>query len=280
MDHFKGAELSQATKKQYNMYIEKWLHLGYKSMKDLLRSPKEAMQQLENSLSSATPTLKHNYLSAVVAYITHCVPRDHRAQFARTWTKLQKENYRPIQERYDNQEAGPRQISAAVKWDQVLEARAAHPESLLLAFYTYLPPVRADYNAVHLAKKPEGENYIVMGKEYRLVLHEFKTAKTYTTIEHVLPQPLKEILDKSLIEKPRDYLFTYHNGEPMTAKAFSAYANRELTRLIGHKTTLTALRHAYVETIDYNKSYKDLKTIANGMGHSVERSMLYKVKNE
>jgi hypothetical protein len=285
MDYFKNAALSEASKKQYNKYIALWLNLGYKSMKEVIDSPAKAVKALESSGGSQTPTSRHNYISAAVAYILHCVPLDHQAKYKTKWLALQKENKRPIDEQVASQEPTERQKANAITWAELLEARDKHPDNLLLAFYSYIPPVRADYNKVYLFKPtdhiPKNENYILMDKDYKLVLQEFKTAKTYNKIEHVLPEPLRKLLDKSLIEQPRTCLFVSPStGEPQTPERFAAWANMWLTKLIGKKTNLTALRHAYVHTIDYNQPYKQLKSITNGMGHSVERSMLYKLKSE
>jgi hypothetical protein len=281
-DCFKNAKLSEASKKQYSSYVAKWLTLGFCTMKEVLDSPDKAMKALE--ALSLTPATRHAYLSAAVGYILHCVRLDHQGRYKSKWLALQKENKKPIEERVANQEPTESQIRNAVSWDQVIKARDANPDNLLLAFYTYIPPVRADYNRVFLLYPsdpiPKNENYILMGKDYQLVLQEFKTAKTYTTIEHVLPEPLKKLLAKSLKERPRTLLFTTKSKEPMTAGWFSEWAARTLSKLIGKKTSLTALRHAFVHTLDYNMPYKELKAITDGMGHSIERSMLYKLKNE
>jgi hypothetical protein len=284
-DYFKNAALSEASKKQYNKYIVLWLKLGFKSMKEVITSPVEAMKALEGSTIPQTPTSRHNYISAAVAYIWHCVPLDHQARFKKTWKDLQVTNKKPIDERVINQEPTEAQKKNAVSWKQVIEAREKNPDNLLLAFYTYIPPVRADYNKVYLLKPtdpiPKNENYILMDKEYKLVLQEFKTAKTYKTIEHSIPEELKKIMDKSLSNNLRSYLFVSPiTGEPQSASRFAEWAGTQLSKLIGKKTTLTALRHAFTHTIDYNQAYKDLKAITNGMGHSVERSMMYKQKAE
>jgi hypothetical protein len=281
-DYFKNAKLSDASKKQYNTYISRWLTLGFSSMKEVIDSPDKAMKALEDL--SLTPATRHAYLSAAVGYILHCVRLDHQGRYKAKWLALQKENKKPIEERVANQEPTANQIKNAVSWEQVIKARDANPDNLLLAFYTYIPPARADYNRVFLVYPsntiPKNENYILMGKEYQLVLQEFKTAKTYTTIEHILPEPLKKLLDKSLKKQPRNVLFTTKSKEPMTAGWFSQWSARILSKLIGKTTSLTALRHAFVHTLDYNMPYKELKAITDGMGHSVERSMLYKLKNE
>lgn len=281
-DCFKNAKLSEASKKQYSSYVAKWLTLGFSTMKEVLDSPDKAMKALEDL--SLTPATRHAYLSAAVGYILHCVRLDHQGRYKARWIALQKENKKPIEERVANQEPTESQVRNAVSWEQVIKARDANPDNLLLAFYTYIPPVRADYNRVFLLYPsdpiPKNENYILMGKDYQLVLQEFKTAKTYTTIEHVLPEPLKKLLAKSLKERPRTLLFTTKSKEPMTAGWFSEWAARTLSKLIGKKTSLTALRHAFVHTLDYNMPYKELKAITDGMGHSIERSILYKLKNE
>jgi integrase len=284
MEYFKDAKLSEASKKQYKCIIARWLSLGFKSMDEVMKSPEASMKALADSGKSTSPTSKHNYISAVVAYIIHCVAPEQQADYKAQWIALQTTNQEPIQERYLNQEMTDRQKGTAITWDQLMAARKAHPDNLLLGFYTYLPPVRADYNAVHLLKPTdpilENSNYIVLGTDYKVVLQEFKTAKTYKTIEHVLPEPLKKILEKSLKETPRNYLFTLQSGGPMSPNTFSAWAGRELTRLIGKKTNLTAIRHAFVHNLDYNGPLRDLKSITDSMGHSVERSMLYKLKEK
>jgi len=281
-DYFKNARLSEASKKQYSCIVRRWLALGFKSMDEVMKSPEASMKVLADSGMSVTPTSRHNYISAVVAYILHCVALDRQGDYKAQWIALQTKNQEPIQERYLSQEMTERQKGTAITWDQLMTARKANPDNLLLGFYTYLPPVRADYNAVHLLKPtdpiPKDSNYIVLGTDYKIVLQEFKTAKTYKTIEHILPEPLKKILDKSLKETPRSYLFTLQSGEPMSANWFSGWAGKELTKLIGKKTNLTAIRHAFVHNLDYNGPLRDLKSITDSMGHSVERSMLYKLK--
>jgi len=283
-DCFKNATLSEASKKKYNSFVGKWLTFGFSSMNEVIASPSKAMKALDDSGVSLTPASKHNYISAVVAYILHCTPLDQQALHKQKWIEIQTSNQKPIQERYENQVMTERQKGTTITWGQLLEARKANPDNLLLAMYTYIPPVRADYNELMIFRPgdaiPEkgNYNYIVLGTEYTLVLQEFKTATTYKKIQQIIPEHLKRIIDKSLLEKPRDYLFALESGTPMSAAYFSAWAGQQLTKLVGQKTNLTAIRHAYVENIDYNMPYRELKTITNLMGHSVERSMLYKLK--
>ena len=283
-DYFKNAKLSEASKKKYNSFVGKWLSFGIGSMNEVIASPSKAMKALEESGVSLSPASKHNYISAVVGYILHCTPPDQQALHKPKWIELQTSNQQPIQERYENQVMTERQEETSITWEQLLAARKANPDNLLLAIYTYIPPVRADYNELMIFRPsdtiPEtgNYNYIVLGTDYMLVLQEFKTATTYKKIQQVIPEPLKRIIDKSLLERPRSYLFALESGSPMSSAYFSAWAGGQLTKMLKQKTNLTAIRHAYVENIDYNMPYRELKKITNLMGHSVERSMLYKLK--
>jgi integrase len=133
---------------------------------------------------------------------------------------------------------------------------------------------------------PESENYIILDKEYKLVIQNFKTSKTYKKIEHVLPEQLKELLKESLRLEPRPFLFIKRRMSnkdpisPMSPSEYSSWANRILTRIFNKPTNLTALRHSYVHTIDYNKPLSELKKITDAMGHSVSMSMGYKLNKE
>ena len=105
-------------------------------------------------------------------------------------------------------------------------------------------------------------------------------------IEHILPEELKELLKESLRVDPRPFLFIkgrVSNKDPispMSPSEYSSWANRILTRIFNKPTNLTALRHSYVHTIDYNKPLSELKKITDAMGHSVSMSMGYKLNKE
>jgi len=287
MEYFPTATLSPITKKKYNTYIAHWLTFGIISIGDLIKDSKNAIEMLQKAPVKQTDSVFHSYYSAIVAYLDHEAPPELKG-FRNQWKDLQKTNYKHRSEHYQNQEPTPLQKGIELEWKEVLRVRDALPagiDRLLLAFYSHIPPVRADYNAVHLLKTedpvPKGENYIILGTEYRLVIQEFKTAKTYKTIEHILPPLLKKELEDSLKLEPRSWLFMKRETkktapEPMSGTEFSNWANRILTRIFGKRTTLTALRHSYVSSeIDYNKPLKCLSKEARLMGHSVGMSLGY-----
>jgi hypothetical protein len=288
MDYFPKASLAPITKTKYNTYLIRWLSFGIPNLESLIKDSKAAIEILQKAPIKQTDSVFHSYYSALVAFIEHEAPEPLK-EFKDEWKEIQRTNYKDRSEHYQNQEPTALQKGIELDWKGVIEIRDKLPpgiDRLLLAFYTHIPPVRADYNAVHLLKPedpvPKGENYIILGSEYNLVLQEFKTAKTYKTIEHVLPPLLKKELEDSLKAEPRSWLFVKRetkksSGESMTGTEFSNWANRILTKIFEKRTTLTALRHSYVSSgsIDYNGSLKGITEKAKSMGHSVSMSMGY-----
>jgi hypothetical protein len=292
MNYFPTATLSETTKKAYNTYIGRWLSFGIPNLDSLIKDSGTAIELLKKAPVKQTVHVYHSYYSAIVAYITHEAPPSLKT-FKGEWESLQRENHSSVDEHYEKQEPTERQMATLVEWDTVLKVRDELPssiEKLLLGFYTYIPPVRADYYAtvlIHVSDPvPKEENYIILGDTYKLVIQTFKTGKTYKTIEHILPIPLQDLMKESLKIEPRNYLFIKRRLTkkdpciPMTPAEYTSWANRILSRIFNKNTNLTALRHAFVSTINYNQPLSTLKKITNAMGHSVEMSMKYIQRNK
>jgi len=287
MNYFPTATLSETTKKAYNTYIGRWLSFGIPNLDSLIKDSGTAIELLKKADIKHTNYVYHNYYSAIVAFLEHEAPAELKGR-KEDWKVLQKANHEPLTGHYLEQTPTELQKGIELVWSDVLKVRDALPlsvERLLLGFYTYIPPVRADYNATHILKPgdavPSDENYILLGTDYKLVIQSFKTGKTYGSIEHVLPEPLKNDLEASLKADPRKWLFIKRRTnskapeECMSPSEYSSWANRILTRVFEKRTNITALRHSYASTIDFNKPYRELKEEASKMGHSVEMSMKY-----
>jgi hypothetical protein len=287
MNYFPTATLSETTKKAYNTYIGRWLSFGVPTLESLIKDSDAAIAVLKKADMKQTNYVYHNYYSAIVAFLDHEAPPDLKG-LKEHWKAIQKENQKPIAEHYLEQEPTELQKGTELVWKEALAIRDALPigiERLLIGFYTHIPPVRADYNATQLLRQgdtiPSDENYILLGTEYKLVIQSFKTGKTYGTIEHILPEPLKNELEASLKTDPRKWLFIKRRvnskapEECMSPSEYSSWANRILTRVFGKRTNITAFRHAYASSIDFNKPYRELKAETSKMGHSVEMSMKY-----
>ena len=277
---FDDTTLSATSKKQYTTKLQQWLAFSASSITDLEADPQYAMETLHAAPIAQTPTNRHLYLSAMVAYVQHIAEDKSRLH---EWKKVQMENSEPLREHYGTKEPTERQKDKHIAWPTLEAKRLTLPqgsqERLLLTLYTCMEPVRADYYATALIKEGEDTeepNYIVLSDPPRLILTDFKTKKRYHTLENQFPPVVAEELKSSLEKHPRSYLFVTETNAPYTRKLFSNWACRALTRILGQPMTLTALRHLYItEKISEALPLEEMKEIAKKMGHSREMQRDY-----
>jgi hypothetical protein len=157
-------------------------------------------------------------------------------------------------------------------------------DQLLVGFYTYLPPVRADYYATQIVKQgeqPTEPNYIEWHHDHsRVVITDFKTSRLYKEIKNDLPNELHRSLTISLTNQPRNYLFVNKEGNPFTRNGFSIWSSNRLLSIFQKGLTLTMLRHIYISSLDFNLPPSALKQIGDKMGHHLSQQLLYKWKTD
>ena len=190
----------------------------------------------------------------------------------------------PIQDHYDSNEPTEKQKDMVVPFDELIGAlgqlRSGSPEHLLLAFYTKVPPIRAEYFEMKLImegdKIPEEGNYIIM-KEGKLVIHDFKANKTCPTIETIISDEVMGWVRESLMKKSRKYLFvTPNENKPYGRTQFSQWAGRTLSKIFNKPMNLTVLRHIYItHMIAIKTPVSELKQLAKNMGHSRTTQRMY-----
>lgn len=288
MNHFPTAPLSDSSKALFNTNIGRWLRAfppeKERTLEWLVRHPKKAMKCLRRTDTVKNTEKNHHcFISAVVAYVRHEV-KDNDLTMA--WVKIRNENAAPIREEADSGEPTKLQKGKEMPWADILKVRDALPLSatkLLLAMYTYIPPIRADLFACRLYEETPDEvgedNYIVLDeKNPRLVLQDYKTKRTYGTIQIPLPKPLYDMIRQCIKEGicKGEHLFTDTLDLPYDRHGFSRQSGRMLTRAFGKPMTLTAIRHNFSSTIDNNLPVRKLKLMADPMGHSVGQQKRYK----
>jgi len=282
---FKDIALSDTSKKQYSVKLPQWVsYLPIKTLAALLDDPAAAIAALEE-----TPKIKHSpanhhiYIGSAVAFIRHIIKDEAKLK---KWKEYERKNSEPIAERYaENAPSELQKDKAAVPFDEIDKVRKQLPpgsaERLLIAFYTLIEPIRADYYATEIltdeSQEPTEENYIVLTTtKAQLVVRDFKTKERYEKIENTLSDELIEELKASLDKKPRKYLFVTEDMKAYTRKLFSNWACRALTRVLKQPMTLTALRHIYItKKIQDKTSGKELRQIATKMGHSRDMQRVY-----
>ena len=296
---FSWSDIKEITYKQFVAKLVQWVSYlkCEKTLSNLITNPEESVEILKGvETIKQTSTNYHLYLSAVVCYTKNVLMGSKfmmgvksgglvsMADTCNRWRELLKENWVPIQDHYDSNEPTDKQKEMVVPFEELIEAlgklKKGTPEHLLLAFYTKVPPVRAEYFEMKLIfeddKIPEEGNYIIM-KEGKLVIHDFKANKTCPTIETIISDEVMVWVRRSLVNTPRKYLFvTPKESKPFERTAFSNWACRTLTRIFKKPMNLTVLRHIYItHMIAIKTPVSELKQLAKNMGHSRTTQRMY-----
>lgn len=287
MDLFHNTSLAESSRNLFGKKLAQYI--GFlpkgKTIDFIIDNPEQASKILQNEKSIAqTSANRHMFYSAVVAYLKHTDQGRKRAEpLKKRWESIQKENWEERRQQSVNNEPSKNQVMVAqtLTWADIIKKRdelKPGMEKLLLSMYTYIPPVRADYFDVEINPKNQDtgsnkSNFIILNREPpELVIRDFKTAAKYKEIRHRLPPELYKMIQLSLKEKPRDYLFVMPSNvkRPFDRAAFSKWANKILQSLFNVQINLTSLRHLFISTLDFNKTRAtDLEKIGNSMGHSI-----------
>lgn len=221
--------------------------------------------------------------------------KDERKREYDKWSDAFKESKERVDERYESNQPTERQEAGYVPYSDIIKARDTLPSGdirrLLLGMYTYIHPMRCEYSRVAIYKNrvPDREstqsepNYILIkGRKSKqtanLVLTHFKTRKHHSAYNIPLPSELVEDLTKSLEDTPREYLFVNSRGEPYTSHLYTKWTMRVFKNVFKRPMTVALIRHAFVNTIDFNTlSIKEKKEIATSMGHTVETQDRYRL---
>lgn len=201
------------------------------------------------------------------------------------WKSVVSDNYKQTKEKYSlANQLSEKQVDVLnnITWHQICSTRDSLPlgsiEQLLLAMYTLLPPVRADYYEVSINSTSSKNNLIIHDDRMILTLTDFKTAKTYEVITHTFDSSsmLFKIIQKSLLNNPRTYLFVNNHKLPFSRNSFVVWASRILNKLFKQPMSITDFRHLYISSqVDFNKPTQELQSISNLMGHSIPVQKMY-----
>jgi hypothetical protein len=297
MDFYKDTELSPSTKTLFNIKIQKWITFMPDDKKDILSifmNPDDSVKHLLDKLDNKNNSNLHGYYSAVISFLNHntflplLINNLSLQTIKEKWYKLREDNEKPIIDRrlqnkptVIQEKKGGTKLTFADIVRRRDELKFGSIERLLLAFYTYIPPVRADYFAteiINFRDKPTEQNYIrrITSDISKCVLRDFKTKKAFTKIENMIPEPLQNELNESLRINPRNYLFLSANGKPFTRNAFSVWSKRLLSKVFDTEFTLVMIRHLYISSLNFNKlTTEQLIEIGNKMGHSIHTQRDY-----
>lgn len=298
MDYFKNTTLAKSSISLLNRQLHIWLEFFPKHQQhitNILMFPDNAVKILNDNITTKSNTNLHIFYTAIISLINHSteftshIPPEQLKDIKIKWCDIRKTNQIPIIQRRLEQlptEIQSQKGGTQLKYDDIVKKRDSLPfgsiERLLLGFYTYLPPVRADYYAIEIItfkQKPTQPNYIrrISPEESWVVLNDFKTKKSFKQIKNILPLELNSEFIESLRINPRNYLFINQTGDPFNRNSFVCWSNRILSRLFKTELTLTIIRHLFINTLDFqNTKLSDLKNISDKMGHDLSSQRIYK----
>jgi hypothetical protein len=297
MNFFQDTTLQPSSIKILNLKLNEWISFFPKSQQSILNIlmfPDNANKILLESVTNKSNTNLHNFYTAINAVINHSyeftsqLSHKQLAELKKEWCKIRSDNQKPIVQRRLELLPTENQLQKGgtyLKYDDILKKRDSLPsgsiEKLLISFYTYIPPVRADYYAteiITLKQKPTQPNYIrrISPTHSVMTLTDFKTKNRYTEITNVLPQELNDELVKSLEKSPRKYIFTNQTGQPFTRNAFTVWSKRILSRVFETEMTLIIIRHLFISSLDFTMKPLELKKISDKMGHDLSTQSNYK----
>lgn len=278
--------LSNLTKQNY---IDRIRHLEKtfdKSLFDIIKQSEASIKKIKELYE--LDTTRKTYISVILSVFRYSsgLKEQLPKQFVQ-WSNALKEFDDAVEARYKKNAPSDKQKDGYVEYEDIKKKRFTLPKGsydrLLLAMYTDIYPLRADFNKVRLYKSVPAKheaNYIHMKKSgCKLVLTEYKTSSKHGKFEKDLPESLCEEIHDSLEEHPRDYLFVNANKEPFDlSNSFTHYANRILKKIFGKPLTISLIRHSFISTLDFNKlTIEEKEQIASEMCHTTKLQDQYRL---
>jgi hypothetical protein len=299
MNFFTKTHLQVSTYSAYNNKLNKWFSLMSENKNTLVyifTHPNLSLCILRKYLTTydtdTAPTIS-SYIKAVISAAEHNthlfnnIDTEIYNKCETRWKELRQIFYDYANSYRFEQKPSPTQAlknGSLLKFSDLTKKRDelvdGSIDKLILSFYTYIPPLRADLFSTQLLKfgeVPAYDNHIFYDSNKAfMVIKDFKTSKLYKSIEYELPSELHKQLITSLRLCPRKFLFQNKNGIPFNRKSFSVWASNKLSTLFKKQLTLTLFRHIYVSTLDSNMPATKLLEISGKMGHSLTQQILYK----
>ena len=281
-----NAQLSPVTKKVYLERLRYIINDTQVELNEILINPDKYLKWVEEH--SSTPQTQKSYISAILAVFKHTPGlKDKYRQHYYKWYEGFKKNHNSIDENYKHNKPSEKQKEGYVEYKDIIKKRDSllegSKERLLLSLYTYLPPLRSDFNKIYIYEKEpktyEYDNYITLFEDKpKLVLQEYKTAKTNEIYEKELPDELVKEIKISLKNNPREWLFMDRTKNYYRSSSFTKWINRTLKKLFGKPLTISLIRHSYINQLDFNKlTVKQKEDIANDMRHTTNTQDRYRL---
>lgn len=283
----KTPKIRLATKQTYIFALKRITSITKKPLCVSIESANVTYKKLREQIQSNS-SLKTT-VATILAIMKYTGEKTRNKPLFEKWYRI----YKPLVEDAENHRKAnlptQRQMDTMIKWEEVVKVykgtTITNEQRLVLAMYCLVPPRRQqDYFAVNLTKPKvnNNESYIDL-KTADMVIKHFKTVDKYNTWTTKIPNELVDLINKSLKDNPRDYLFVMNSGKPFgNRNSFTKYSNRILEKIFGKKVTVNCLRHAFStwRNSDRTLTIGERMNDAAAMGHSLETHLSYALKIE
>lgn len=146
----------------------------------------------------------------------------------------------------------------------------------LLGGVAGLPPRRSlDYSLMKIKNyDTKTDNYYKAGVFY---FNRYKTSAKYGLQTLRVSKELNSLLKKWIKMNDTDYLLFSSNKHPLSSSQISKLLNKIFK---GRRISVDILRHVYLTHFYRDMpAFRDMETLANNMGHSVNQALLYAKKH-
>jgi hypothetical protein len=278
----KAENLSDITKKDYEIRIKLFVDRTEEKIENIIKNPEKYIEWIYQNAN--TLQTKKAYIASIMAIFKYNpnLKKQQKKSYEKWFNELAKINSE-IDDIYKKNEPTEKQKNSYIEFSEIIKKRdqlvKGSIERLILAMYSYIEPVRNDYNEVYIYEtepdKIEHNNYIILD-QMKMVIKDHKNGKKMI-YEKQLGEELVNEIKESLNRKPRQWLFEDRSGNPYKPNSINKYINRVLEKLFGKSLTINGIRHSYITAIDFNKtSIKEREQIALQMGHSTALQDRYK----
>ena len=167
-------------------------------------------------------------------------------------------------------------------YEEMQETDPHSQEAMLIAFQTLaLPPLRgSDLSRVRIGYQNTGNYFMVRPDgSGELVIRDHKSARFYPRLERQIPLRLVRMVERSVRDQPRDWLFSTKEGGEYSSSGYLKWKSLAFQKAFrGRRVTSNSLRHAFVTERVHgnpNLSTNQARSIAESMGHSLDMQRQY-----
>lgn len=273
---------SALTKSAYLSRIRVLEKLCDTTMENICLHPDKYAKVIREKYSN--PKTLKGYLTTVLSCFKHTPELMVKHEVYAKWLKEYMEFNKMIEDQVITNEPTERQQEGYVPFEE-FKAKAQNLtgfDKLLVMMYSSIPPMRADFGSVAVYEKLPANhyaNYLLIGKKgMKLVISQYKTAKTLGTIMLDVPKDLVKEIRASLKTMPRKFLFTDSYGRGYSDNGFTKFVTTRFKEIFGKPLTINILRHSFVSSLDFNKmSIEEKMSIGKVMGHSYIQQDRYRL---